>query len=373
MNINDLRSPRKRRRLKKIIIRWSIFFAIVAIVIFLLVLGIKAIVKGIISLGQDKENPEITEVVVEEIVATPSPTPIDTNILGYNGSVSTGSLSVAGTEIFTGYGIYKSDTIATIDSENMQSLHAVLIDAQTGEAIAQKDGFTKIYPASMTKVMTVLVAAEHLKEEDLDKKVIISVNDTDYSYSHDLSAVGFLLDESVTVRDLFYGTILPSGADAASALATYVAGDKDTFVEMMNEKVKELGLNNTHFTNCVGLYDDDNYTTCAEMAVIMKAAIENNFCYDVLKEHIYTTSITAEHPEGIEISNWFLRRIEDKEDMFSGSVICAKTGFVVESGNCGVSYGLKNNGHPYICVTAGAHSAWRCIYDHVDIYAKYAK
>ena len=140
----------------------------------------------------------------------------------------------------------------------------------------------------------------------------------------------------------------------------------------MNDKLKELGISDTtHFTNCVGLYDADHYSTCANMAVIIKAAIENDFVYDVMNAHTYTTSLTTEHPEGILISNWFLRRIEDKDT--NGEVLCAKTGFVNESGSCAASYEVTSGGHPYICVTADAHSAWRCIYDHVDLYANCTK
>ena len=101
----------------------------------------------------------------------------------------------------------------------------------------------------------------------------------------------------------------------------------------------------------------------------MKAAIQNELCRKVLGEKHYVTSPTEEHPEGIGISNWFLRRIEDKET--GGEVLGAKTGFVAQSGNCAVSYSMSDAGTPYICVTAGSTSSWRCIYDHVEIYNQY--
>ena len=107
------------------------------------------------------------------------------------------------------------------------------------------------------------------------------------------------------------------------------------------------------------------------MAVILKAAMENELCREVMSAHTYTTSSTEQHPEGIQISNWFLRRIEDKET--NGEVVCAKTGYVVQSGNCAASYGVTNSGKHYICVTANAHSGWRCIYDHVEIYKTYTE
>ncbi len=292
--------------------------------------------------------------------------------LGYNTTAGNDDTLIHDTHIFGGYSIDKSNTSSYIASENMQSTYAVLIDMTDGSVIAQKDGFTRINPASMTKILTVLVAAEHLTEDDLDATVTIELDDTDYAYVHDLSAVNWDAGEHVTVRDLFYGTILPSGADAAHALAKYVAGDEETFVEMMNEKVEELGLSGTtHFTNCVGSYDENHYSTCADISMILKAAVENDFCYEVLKAHTYTTTFTGEHPEGIQISNWFLRRIEDKDT--HGEVIAAKTGYVNQSGSCASSYMISNSGHPYICTTADAHSSWRCIYDHVDIYTTYAK
>ena len=252
--------------------------------------------------------------------------------------------------------------------EEIVSSHAVLIDLSTNNIIARKAENERISPASMTKVLTVLVAAEHVT--NLDDAFTITIDITDYSYVNDCSNVGFAKDETVTIRDLFYGTILSSGADAAVGLATYVAGSHEEFVEMMNEKLDELGLSDTaHFTNCVGIYDENHYCTVYDMAVIMKAAMDNELCREVMSAHTYTTSATAEHPEGITISNWFLRRIEDKDS--GGEVLCGKTGYVVQSGNCATSYGISPGGKGYVCVTANATSGWNCIYDHVDIYKKF--
>ena len=254
-----------------------------------------------------------------------------------------------------------------LGGDNMQSNNAILVNADTGEIVGARDHKARIVPASMTKVLTVLVAAEHVSEEDLNTDVAVTIEATDFAYKNDCSSVGFAQDEKVKVKDLFYGTILSSGGDAAAQLAMYVAGTQEAFVDMMNEKLADLGISGTtHFTNTVGIYNDNHYSTCYDMAVIMNAAMDNELCREVLSAHKYTTSTTPEHPEGIGISNWFLRRIEDKET--GGEVIGAKTGYVVQSGNCGVSYFTDLDGTNYICVTADAHSAWRCIYDHVDIY-----
>ncbi len=268
------------------------------------------------------------------------------------------------------YSFHDTLQTAAIYSEEVVSTNAILVDESMDTIVASKGADERIYPASMTKVLTVLVAAEQITEEDLDDTFTITLEITDYAYVNDCSAAGFLDGEKVTVRDLFYGTVLPSGGDAALGLAIYTAGSQEAFVDMMNAKLKELGLGDSaHFTNCIGLFDEEHYCTVYDMAVIMKAAMQNELCREVLSAHTYTTKATAEHPEGITISNWFLRKIEDKDT--GGEVLCAKTGYVVQSKNCAVSYGTSAGGTPYICVTAGSTSGWRCIYDHVEIYNRY--
>ncbi|WP_300846242.1 D-alanyl-D-alanine carboxypeptidase family protein [uncultured Acetatifactor sp.] len=252
-------------------------------------------------------------------------------------------------------------------SETILSEYGVFIDAQSGEILAQKEAYTRMNPASMTKMLTILVAAEHLTAEDLEKTAVITIDITDYSYVNDCSNTGYALDEEVTVRDLFYGTILPSGADSALALAIYVAGSHEAFVDLMNERLVQMGLGETsHFTNCVGVYDEAHYSTAYDMAVILKATVDNPFCREVMAAHTYTTSLTEEHPEGLLISNWFLRRIEDKDT--HGEVLCAKTGYVDQAGSCAASLGRDEEGKEYLCVTAGSNSTWTCIYDQVELY-----
>lgn len=276
----------------------------------------------------------------------------------------------AETEEVSTYRFEETEDTAVIDSADVISTNAVLVDEGTDTVVAAKGARTRIIPASMTKVLTVLVAAENIPEEKLDDTFTMTREITDYAYVNDCSSVGFLDGEKVPVRDLFYGTAMQSGGDAALGLAIYVSESQEAFVALMNQKLEELGIaDSTHFTNCVGLYDEAHYSTVYDMAVMMKAAMQNDLCREILSAHIYTTKPTREHPDGIEISNWFLRRIEDKDT--GGEVLCAKTGYIVQSKNCAVSYGTFAGGEPYICVTAGSTSGWRCIYDHVEIYNRY--
>lgn len=268
------------------------------------------------------------------------------------------------------YEFVETEDTVSIYSEKVISGNAILVDVDANTIVAGRGAKERISPASMTKVLTVLVAAEHITEAQLDDTFTMTLEITDYSYVNDCSCVGFLKDEVIPVRDLFYGTILPSGADAAVGLATYVAGSHEAFIELMNEKLDELGLSETaHFTNCVGLYDKEHYCTIYDMAVIMKAAMENELCREVLTTKCYTTTPTELHPDGLIISNWFLRRIEDKDT--GGEVIGGKTGYVVQSRSCAVSYGIMENGRAYICATAGSSGSKNCINDHVAIYTKY--
>lgn len=283
-------------------------------------------------------------------------------------------LMVGDVEFMSGFTAYETENtikITKADNEDIISKYVILIDESTNEIVAQRKAKKVISPASMTKILTILVAAEHIEDiENTQDTVKITREMTDYVYANDCSAVGFEIDEEVPIKDLFYGTILPSGADAAVALATYVGGSQDGFMDLMNAKLEELGLAETaHFTNCVGLYDEEHYCTIYDMAMILKAALANDFCREVLSAHKYTTTPTKQHPEGIQISNWFLRRIEDKES--GGKTQCAKTGFVNQSGSCAASYFLSDSGRPYICVTAKSESSWKCIYDQVAIYQQF--
>lgn len=256
-------------------------------------------------------------------------------------------------------------------NDYVASPYFILVDADTNQIIAGRDPTVQMFPASMTKVMTILVAAEHLSSEaSLQDAVTISQEVCDESYLTGSSYVGFAPGDVTTVGDLFYGAILPSGADAAIALADYIAGSEDAFAALMNEKAAELGIGDTtHFVNCVGTFDNNHYTTAQDMAVIMKAAVENDFCRQVLSAHTYTIPGTAGTPAGFDLSNWFLRKIEDRDT--HGTVLCGKTGYVKQSGNCAVSFEEGDDGHHYLLVTAKVWDGWRCIYDQAAIYQKY--
>lgn len=269
------------------------------------------------------------------------------------------------------FAVVASENTVTI-GEELSSKHAIVIDLTGKTILAQKSANTVVSPASMTKILTLLVAAEQLETAaQLDDTYTIDLSITDYCYVNECSVAGFNRDEAVTVRNLMYGTILPSGAEAALGLANYIAGSHEAFVDLMNEKVAELGLSDTaHFTNCVGLYDKRNVCTVYDIAMILRAAMENDLCREVLTTKIYQIPANDEHPDGMTLSNWFLRRIEDyvPDGM---RVIGAKTGYVSQAGNCAASIAQTTDGDYYICVTANTTSSKQCIQDHVQLYTTY--
>lgn len=360
------KSKRKQMRRRRLMRKLTPLAACLLAVFFLIFGGIR-IVRHVTGAGQnDKENTEdaadneVTEAADQggslEVIAVDTDTEEETEPKkSYQANVG-------------------SDTVQLGDvlqsGETFYSQYAILVDTENDSIIAERNANTRIVPASMTKVLTVLTAAEHIDEAELDNPFTMTLEITDYAYVNDCSSAGFLDGEVITVRDLFYGTVLPSGADAAVGLAVYVAGSQEAFVELMNEKVEELGLSQTtHFTNCAGIYEENHYTTAYDMAMIMEAAMDNEICREVMSAHRYTTSVTEEHPEGISLSNLFLRRIEDKEG--GEKVLCAKTGYVVQSGNCAVSYAVSDSGRGYVCVTADANSKWRPVEDHAKLYGMY--
>lgn len=288
-------------------------------------------------------------------------------------TIESDASSVASTESSTVQNYVAIETPSTEEfASEVVSTCGILMNADTLEIVSERNAYAKMYPASMTKVLTLLVAVENLTPEQLEDTFEITIEITDYSYSNGCSAAGFSLGENVKVKDLLYALILPSGADGALGLAYYIAGSQEAFVEMMNDKLETLGLSDTaHFTNCIGIYDDDHYCTAYDMAIIMRNAMDNELCREILSTHYYVTGATQEHPDGIELSNWFLRRIEDNDEGIN--VVCGKTGFVVQSGSCAVSYAENENGESYILCTGNSTSAWQCIRDQTLLYTNAMK
>lgn len=146
-----------------------------------------------------------------------------------------------------------------VDLSELHSASAILLDVKTGKVLAEKNSEEKIYPASLTKIMTVLVGVENIK--DYQKKVTIPSEIEGTLIENHASVAGFDMGEKVKAEDLFYGAILASGGDCCMTLARDVAGTEQDFLKLMNKKSEELGLENSHFADVTGFHHDDNYST----------------------------------------------------------------------------------------------------------------
>lgn len=260
-----------------------------------------------------------------------------------------------------------TDATKTLDLE-LYSENALLIDLESNTVLVQKNADARIYPASMTKVMTVLVAAEHI--ENWDETFTMTQSIIDPLFLADASMAGFVHGEEVSMTELLYGAVLPSGAEATQALAIVTAGSEEAFAALMNEKAQALGLKDTHFVDASGLHDENHYTTLSDMAIIMQAALDNPHCREVLTSVNHTSPATEQNPEGVAMTNRFLYRIRPQQ---TGNVDiqAAKTGYTAQAMNCCVSYGIMENGRAAICVTAHAWTGDYCIADHLALYGTY--
>lgn len=251
---------------------------------------------------------------------------------------------------------------------DINSAYAILIDVDNNTVLASRNGEARIYPASMTKLMTLIVAMEHMAD----------LNDT-YTFTYQIinpqvaagaSVAGFSAGETVPLIDLLYGTALPSGADATAAIADYVAGSESVFAELMNEKAEAMGLTNTHFVNASGLHDPDHYSTPHEIALILEYALEIPQLREIISTYQYTTAKTEQHSDGLLLTSTVFSRMRGDEPG-NAEVFAGKTGYTHEAKSCLASAAETPDGHTYVLVTAFADGTYAPVYDAIDIYRNY--
>lgn len=253
------------------------------------------------------------------------------------------------------------------------SKHAILLDAQSGQILAQKRADERAAPASLTKMMTILLAIE--AEPDLDKQVTLPDGIFPALQTENASMAGFAPGETVTVRDLLYGAMLPSGAECCEALAQLVSDSEESFVALMNQKAAELGMKNTHFTNPTGLTDAEHYSSAADMAKLLQAALQNTTFRMIFTTEHYTTTATEQHPEGVSLTSTLLGKLDGTELPTGTQIEGGKTGYTAAAGLCLASLATVN-GKEYILVTLAApgdHGTEQYnIRDAVHVYRKLA-
>lgn len=215
---------------------------------------------------------------------------------------------------------------------------AILIDANTGVILYDKDCHRRLYPASITKIMTTMLAVEYGKYDE----IVTHSHEAIYGIGPGSSHIGMREDEQITFEQALYGIMLESANEVCMAVAEHIDENVDKFVERMNKKAKEVGTLDTHFANPHGFHDDNHYTTAYDMAQIMKAAITHEDFIKITSTLSYTIPPTNIVNESRPLNNKN-KMIQPWSQYYYENCIGGKTGFTDEAGNTLVTYGKKDD------------------------------
>lgn len=232
----------------------------------------------------------------------------------------------------------------------LHSPYAILFRLDDQAVLMEKKSSEKIYPASLTKMMTAIVAIEHLP--DLKQEIKLTNAAFQGLYEKNASLAGFQPGEKVRAIDLLYGAMLPSGAEACLGLALHIAGSERHFVGLMNQKAAALGMDRTHFANACGFHDQNHYTTVKDLAVLLRYALQNDTFREIFTARRHATHTTNLHPGGITFYSTMFAKL-NRDYISGGEILGGKTGYTSAAGLCLASL-AKVGKHEYILISAGA-------------------
>lgn len=213
---------------------------------------------------------------------------------------------------------------------DINAKNAILYNVTDNEILYEKSADEKVSIASLTKIMTSIVAIE--KIDDLNE--YITITSKDFEGTNGYSKAGFKINDKVTYLDLLYGIILPSGADAVNAVVNNTYG-YDEFINKMNELAKKLNLTSTSFSNPIGKDSLTNYSTAKDLSILLKYALKNETFKTIFTTKRYTTT------NNIELKSTILRYANNKMDV--NKIAGAKSGFTKDAGRCLASLYYKDN------------------------------
>lgn len=247
------------------------------------------------------------------------------------------------------FGIFKNNKFKDLTFE---SKNIYVYNITDEKEILNINGEEKVAPASLTKIMTVIASLENI--DDLSALAPVDKDTYQKMVAVNSSMAGFYGKEQTTYRDLLYGTMLASGGECANSLAINISKTTEEFVKLMNEKSKEIGLNNTNFTNPEGLDEENNYSTAKDISELIKNSLKNSEFREIFTKEEYISTSTLDHPEGIEIKSTVLTALLDYEQK-DFKIIGGKSGTTENAGFCWATIAEKNN-KEYICVVMGSET-----------------
>lgn len=248
------------------------------------------------------------------------------------------------------------------ESFDITSKNVILYNLNDDSVLYEKNSNEKVQIASLTKIMTAIVAIENI--DNLDEEVIIK-SDV-FEGIEEYSQAGLKIGDKVTYKDLLYGVILPSGADAVNALVLNISSSEEEFIKLMNEKANSLGLKNTKFDNAIGMDSEDNYSTASDLAKILIYALKN----DTFKT-IYTTKKYTIESLNLNLKST-LTTYAKKID--TSNILGSKSGFTDKAGVCLSSIATIDNVN-YLLIVLGANTSSKsnAVKDSIEIYDYYSK
>ena len=259
--------------------------------------------------------------------------------------------------------IPQSGNLELTNFSNLYSASGVLVRRSDFVILEKKEEDSPVYPASLTKILTLFTALR--ADIRLTDTVVLTSDDFAGLKEKGAAVAGFTVGQRVSMEELLYGVMLPSGAEAANALARAVAGSLQDFVAMMNDEAAELGMAHSHFVTVTGLHDPDHYTTVTDMAILLDAALDNPIFREIFTARAYETG------DGLRFASRFFDRMQAPE-IEGYAILGGKTGYTEEAGLC-LACLTEKDGDEYILVTAGAPGNTRTEqYNFVDVYTAYS-
>lgn len=239
---------------------------------------------------------------------------------------------------------------------------AILMDAASGAVLYGKDEDSKQYPASITKVMTALLAIENCSMDD----IVTFSNEAVNGIEPGSSSAGINVGAELTVEDTLYALMLVSANEAAAALAEHISGSDEAFADLMNQRAQELGCTGTHFTNPHGLPDEDHYTTAHDMALILQQAMKYQEFRTIAEADTYTLQKSDTLTDTLELWN-HSKIIRENSEYYYEYAEGSKPGYTMAAHNTLVTYAKKDNVE-LICVILKDYGADQSYYDTTDLF-----
>lgn len=240
----------------------------------------------------------------------------------------------------------------TLESVSLeQDQEGILLDLKEQSVLYAKGAYVRVYPASITKIITALLAFEKGNMDD-----VVTISQENVTLEEGSQVVGFLEGDTVTMNQLVHCLLVYSGNDAASAIATHIGGTTENFVAMMNEYAAQLGCTGTHFTNPHGLHDEDHYTTPYDIYLMLKEALKYPEFTEITQMSSYTVTFMrswgTEESVALTATDHYLT---GEANVPKGvTVLGGKTGTTSSAGNCLALLSQNSYGNPYISIVMGA-------------------